>query len=428
MAQLMAACLADAGAERDHLAAILPGGGADWIPPRCGNLGCDVLAWARSGLMHLTGLPDEAPLAPAAPVLSRVSVLASAITAMTAAAGTEVLLDVPHLLAGRSRLQGWHRRGRISANGSCRLLQAADGWLAVNLARPDDVRSVPAVLGAPVPGDAWTALTEHAGTRPAAEVAGAAQLVGIPAAVLGSSAATEPVRVSRLGSAGARGAPLVLDLSAMWAGPVCARILRQAGWQVLKVEDVRRPDGARSGPPEFYAELHAGIPTVRLDFSSADGRAELRRLAGQAAVVIESSRPRALRNLGLLAEEWLAAAAGRVWVSITGYGRADPQQRVAFGDDAAVAGGLIARTADGSPVFCGDAIADPLTGILSGAAALAAAADGGGALLDVAMSGVCADLAREPAAPLHTHTVEPATGGTGWVARHGDETAAVLRW
>ena len=79
---------------------------------------------------------------------------------------------------------------------------------------------------------------------------------------------------------------------------------------------------------------------------------------------------------------------------MTGYGRDDPLQRVAFGDDAAVAGGLVARAADGTPVFCGDAIADPMTGLTAGLAALVAAADGGGWLADVAMTGVCADLAR----------------------------------
>ena len=58
-----------------------------------------------------------------------------------------------------------------------------------------------------------------------------------------------------------------------------------------------------------------------------------------------------------------AAAGSAVWVSITGYGRDGPAaQRVAFGDDAAVAGGLIGgdRT---DPVFCADAVADPLAGL-----------------------------------------------------------------
>jgi len=419
--QQLVACQADPETERNHVTALLPGELAPWPLP---ELSCDVLAWARSGLMHLTGLPGASPCAPAAPVLSRAAMLASAVTALTAATGSEVRLDVAHMLAGRARLHGWHRRGRSSANGSCRLLHTTDGWLAVNLARPDDVSSVPAVLGAPVMGDAWPALAHHAASRRAGEVAEAAQAVGIPAAVLGSATA-EPLRVSRLGRPGAA-SRLVLDLSAMWAGPVSASILHHAGRRVLKVEDIRRPDGARFGPPQFYAELHAGIPTVRLDFGTSRGRAELVRLAGQAGVVIESSRPRALRNPGLCAEEWLAGGPGRVWLSITGYGRTDLLQRVAFGDDAAVAGGLIARTAEGSPAFCGDAIADPLTGLLAGAAALAAAADGGGVLLDVAMAGVCADLMRQPGTAEILHTVEPSHAG--WIVRHDDETAAVLAW
>jgi len=81
--------------------------------------------------MHLTGLRGTAPRAPAAPVLSRAAALASAVTALTTATDNEVRLDVAHMLAGRARLQGWHRRGLISANGSCRLLNTADTAPAV---------------------------------------------------------------------------------------------------------------------------------------------------------------------------------------------------------------------------------------------------------------------------------------------------------
>ena len=55
--------------------------------------------------------------------------------------------------------------------------------------------------------------------------------------------------------------------------------------------------------------------------------------------MIETSRPRALAALGL-APEMIPHRHGQVWLSITGYGRAAPE-RVAFGDDAAVAGGLV---------------------------------------------------------------------------------------
>jgi CoA-transferase family III len=436
-AELVSACLPDLASEQAHLAWLL-GGAREQVPgcpEQAGAMGggqaasphvatCAVLDFARSGLMHLTGPPGGVPLAPGAPVMARVALVAEAIGALTADRGEPVRLDIAHLLAGRAALQGWQRRGRVSANGTCRLLRAADGWFAVNLARPEDLRSVPAVVGHELHADAWDELARHAARCGAAEMAAAAQLVGIPAAVLGAETPV-PLRLRRLGPPG-QAPKLALDLSAMWAGPLCARILHQAGWHVLKIEDSRRPDGARSGPAAFYRSLHDGIPALRLDFGTTSGRAELGRLARLAGVVVESTRPRALRRLGLVVEDWLAAAPGRVWVSVTGYGRDDPLQRVAFGDDAAVAGGLVARAADGTPVFCGDAIADPVTGMTAGLAALAATADGGGWLADVAMAGVCADLARPSAGPLHQHVIRP--DADGWTVRHGDSVAAVRAW
>jgi hypothetical protein len=439
--RLAAPCLPDVREEHDHLAGLLPAG---MLPPAPGAwptgedpAACSVLAWARSGLMHVTGQACGPPLAPPAPVLARAAAVVAAIAGLTGRGGDPVGLDLDHLLAFRASLNGWTRRGSVSANGTCRMLRAADGWLAVNLARPDDLFSVPAVLGRGLPGLAapaaertvWEALGTEAAHRRAAELAAAAQEVGIPAAALPASFQSPcPVTMTRLGPAGTAPA-LVLDLSAMWAGPLCSRVLARAGWRVLKVEDARRPDGARSGPSAFYADLHAGGQTVIFDFGSAEGRDALRRLAARAGVVVESSRPRALRRLGLVAEDWLNASPGRVWVSVTGYGRDDPQQRVAFGDDAAAAGGLVAWALNGSPVFCGDAIADPLSGLYAALAALAAHAAGGGWLTDVAMAGVSADLARPTSAPAWPHVIaRDAAAGATWTVRHGDLTEPVRSW
>jgi crotonobetainyl-CoA:carnitine CoA-transferase CaiB-like acyl-CoA transferase len=83
-----------------------------------------------------------------------------------------------------------------------------------------------------------------------------------------------------------------------------------------------------------------------------------------------------------------------VWVSITGYGRhAHDGQRIAFGDDAAVAGGLITGTFD-DPTFCADAVADPLTGLATAGAVLDRWRHGGSWLLDASMSRVAAWCAR----------------------------------
>jgi hypothetical protein len=77
-----------------------------------------------------------------------------------------------------------------------------------------------------------------------------------------------------------------------------------------------------------------------------------------------------------------------VWLSITGHGRA-AGGRVAFGDDAAVAGGLVA----GGPWFCADAVADPLSGLTAAVAVLEQLRAGGGALVDVSMAAVAAACA-----------------------------------
>ena len=218
--------------------------------------------------------------------MARVALVAEAIGALTADRGQPVRLDVAHLLAGRAALQGWQRRGRVSADApavSC--AQPADG--SGSLARPEDLRSVPAVVGHELHADAWDELARHAARRGAAEMAAAAQLVSIPAAVLGAEPLL-PLWLRRLGPPG-QAPKLALDLSAMWAGPLCARILHQAGWHVLKIEDSRRPDGARSGPAAFYRSLHDGIPALRLDFGTASGRAELRRYARLAGVVARAA-------------------------------------------------------------------------------------------------------------------------------------------
>lgn len=154
------------------------------------------------------------------------------------------------------------------------------------------------------------------------------------------------------------------------------------------MESTTRPDGARFGSPDFYRRLHEGHESLVLDFSPG----ALAEVVAGADVVIEASRPRALRRLGLHAERFLAARPGRVWVGITGYGRED--DRIAFGDDAAVAGGLTGTDGDGSPVFLGDALADPVTGVFAAHAVARSLARGGGELLCVSMAACAATLAE----------------------------------
>jgi crotonobetainyl-CoA:carnitine CoA-transferase CaiB-like acyl-CoA transferase len=70
---------------------------------------------------------------------------------------------------------------------------------------------------------------------------------------------------------------------------------------------------------------------------------------------------------------------------------------VAFGDDAAVSGGLVVG-ADSEPVFCGDAIADPLSGLEAARAVGQSLRRGGGELIEVSMAQVAASYAALPQA------------------------------
>jgi crotonobetainyl-CoA:carnitine CoA-transferase CaiB-like acyl-CoA transferase len=201
----------------------------------------------------------------------------------------------------------------------------------------------------------------------------------------------------------------------MWAGPLCAHLLSRAGAEVVKVEDPDRPDTARDGDSELFAQLHRGQRSVTVPFATADGVAALGRLLETADVVIEGSRPRALAALGFGPERFCATRAGRTWVSITGHGRVGPRSNwVAFGDDAAAGGGLVAAGPDG-PVFCGDAIADPVTGLYAATAALASIAVGGGHLVDCALSRAAAYANGGPGCP-RAHRLE--RSGDGWVVSH----------
>ena len=431
----------------------------------------EATGWAASGAMFLTGRPDGPPLAAPEGFVDRLAAVGDALATSSEGLGRRVDVDVLALLGERAALAGLHRGGAVSCGGAARLLPTADGWLAVNLPRPDDLDLLPAWLAGTdpersthrkggqsaraVPGrvgpdrEVWAGVAAAVAPGSAEPLAERAALLGLPAAALprlppATPPADDrmdrlPVVATRTGEAepvtGLRGF-LVADLSSLWAGPLCTHLLQQAGARVVKVESVHRPDGARRGPAEFFDLLHGGQEAVALDFRTEEGRAALRQVVAAADVVVEASRPRALEQLGAIAGEILAEAAERgtgprVWLSITGYGRVAPEGgRVAFGDDAAVAGGLVAWD-DAGPCFLADAVADPGAGLVAAAAALRSVAAGGRWLLDVSMRDVAADLAGpspDAIRPPPDRPAEPprARAAVGRGPRIGEHTDAIL--
>ncbi|SEH52080.1 CoA-transferase family III [Mycolicibacterium rutilum] len=307
---------------------------------------------------------------------------------------TGVPVDAAELIGGRAALLDIAPRGRVSAGGASRLMRCRDGWCALTLSRPDDVAAVPALVGADAVDDPWDAVHRWVAGSDAADVTEQARLLGLPVAALAETPAEAP-RVYPFGAATTTRGPsglLVADLSAMWAGPLCGQLLARAGATVVKVESAARPDGARSGPAPFFAWMNAKKLSYRVDFDEPDG---LRALLDVADVVIESSRPAALARRSLSPTD-VSPRDGRVWLRITGHGTDDERGNwVAFGDDAAVSGGLVGADEHG-PVFRGDAIADPLTGLEAALAVAQSLRSGGGELIEMSMAAVAATYAALP--------------------------------
>ncbi|WP_314223898.1 CoA transferase [Streptomyces zaehneri] len=366
--------------------------------------GAGAADWARSGVMALTGHLDGPPLVPPGSAAVFAGRISARLAAATADGAHPVRVDGASLLAERAAFTGHRRQGRVSAGGAGRLLPTADGWAAVSCARPDDPLLLGALVGAALPDDPWPTVAAWLRTHTGAELAERAALLGLAATPVA------PFPARPLPAPGRPRSPaglLVVDFSALWAGPLCAQLLGLAGARVVKVETPQRLDGARRGSPGFFRLLHAGHRAVLLDPTTAGGRRALAALVDAADIVIEASRPRALAGFGLDAEA--SARQGTIWVSVTADGRGSP--RVGFGDDVAAGAGLVAQDARGEPVFCGDALADPLTGLFAAELALSAPENGRGRLFDVAMSQVVsATLAPAPGSPTGTARRD----GPGW--------------
>lgn len=384
------------GAATDYARALLESLGAQ---PACVDGPEDAAAgraWALCGLMSLTGAPTGTGQMCPVPLASCADGALRALACLAPEDAREALPAGSLLLGERAAIAGLQRRGAISPGGACHLMPARDGWIAVNLARDADWKDVPAWLE--LEGvRSWDAVVHSVARRDAAELVERARLLGLAACVSAPPAPAPQAWYTavRFGAAVAparRRAPRVLDLSSLWAGPLCTHLLGLAGARVIKVEDPGRPDGARTGPAAFHDLMNHGKRSVALPFDHR-GAGRLQELIDAADIVVEASRPRALRQLGVVAEECIARRPGLTWLSITGYGREEPQGGwAAYGDDAGVAAGLSALMQEvcGQPLICGDAIADPLTGMHAALAALAGYRLGGGLLVSLALRDVVA--------------------------------------
>ena len=94
----------------------------------------------------------------------------------------------------------------------------------------------------------------------------------------------------------------VLDLTTMWAGPLCTHLLAEWGAQVTTVEPAIRPDGLRGSPGQFAA-FAQGKRRVPWDLREREDRLAFEEAVRQADVLVESFSDRVLPNLGYPTDE-----------------------------------------------------------------------------------------------------------------------------
>ena len=270
-----------------------------------------------------------------------------------------------------------------------------DATLAVNLPRQEDISSVSAWLQAEVKDDIWSVIQSYAINSSSQVLLERAKLLGLAVSEVGE-AKDMTIEITRKSSIAAYSRqPKVVDLSSMWAGPLCSWFLMRSGAEVIKIESSKRPDRGRLNQTPFFQRLNKGKSITTFDFDSKLGKNQLQKHIREADIVIESSRPRAMENMGISAEEEVDR--GAIWCSITGYGRNLHPNCVGFGDDAAAAGCLLAQV-DKSLWFVGDATADPLTGATAAALTHGLWFAGSSGLIDISLAAT---------SHMHTHGVIP---------------------
>lgn len=123
---------------------------------------------------------------------------------------------------------------------------------------------------------------------------------------------------------------LVVDFTIVMSGPMCTRMMADAGADVIKIEP---PDGdvVRQRPPmrgnisSYYASMNCGKRSVILDLSTAEGKRLARELAMKADVVVENFRPGVMKRLGLDYASLVKHNPRLIYASISGFGQTGPK-------------------------------------------------------------------------------------------------------
>lgn len=174
----------------------------------------------------------------------------------------------------------------------------------------------------------------------------------------------------------------VLDLSRVFAGPLCAQVLADFGAEVIKVEHPGRGDdtrdwGMRIGKTEttYYNSMNRNKRSITLDLQTPEGVKIVHDLLPQFDVVVHNFKTGGAEKLGLGYAQLKAIKPDLIYCAVAGYDSSGPEAKRP-GYDLVIQGeaGLMALNGEASqpPLKFGVAVVDLMTGMYAAQAVLAA--------------------------------------------------------
>ena len=174
----------------------------------------------------------------------------------------------------------------------------------------------------------------------------------------------------------------VLDLSRVFAGPLCGMVLADFGAEVIKVEHPGRGDdtrdwGMRIGKTEttYYNSMNRNKRSFTVDLQTPEGVKIIHGLLPQCDVVVQNFKTGGAEKLGLGYEQLKAIKPDLIYCSVAGYDSSGPEAKRP-GYDLVIQGesGLMALNGEANtpPLKFGVAVVDLMTGMYAAQAVLAA--------------------------------------------------------
>lgn len=190
----------------------------------------------------------------------------------------------------------------------------------------------------------------------------------------------------------------VLELGSFIAGPFAGQLLGDYGAEVLKVEatvngdPMRRWGITQNGESLWWPAIARNKRSVAIDLRQAEGRDVVRRLVGEADIVLENFRPGTLSGWGLDYETLSAINPRIIMVHVSGFGQTGPRTGDAgFGSIGEAMGGIRHTTGNPglAPTRSGISLGDSLAALFAVVGSLSAvherSVSGKGQEVDVAI-------------------------------------------